>query len=66
MSEGRMQSNLGLPADIYQLYLMSREIDLPLKSITMFFGNIHIYESNLLNTHRLLNGEHDVKFALNV
>lgn len=59
-------ANLGLPADIYQLYLMSREIDLPLKSITMFFGNIHIYESNLLNTHRLLNGENDVKFALNV
>jgi len=59
-------ANLGLPADIYQLYLMSREIDLPLKSITMFFGNVHIYESNLLNTHRLLNGEHDVKFALNV
>ena len=59
-------ANLGLPADIYQLYLMSREIDLLLKSITMFFGNVHIYESNLLNTHRLLNGEHDVKFALNV
>lgn len=59
-------ANLGLPADIYQLYLMSREIDLPLKSITMFLGNVHIYESNLLNTHRLLNGEKDVKFALNV
>lgn len=59
-------ANLGLPADIYQLYLMSREIDLPLKSITMFFGNVHIYESNLLNTHRLLNGDHDIKFALNV
>lgn len=59
-------ANLGLPADIYQLYLMSREIDLPLKSITMFFGNVHIYESNLLNTHRLLNGDHDIKFTLNV
>jgi len=59
-------ANLGLPADIYQLYLMSREIDLPLKSITMFLGNVHIYESNLLNTHRLLNGEKDVKFSLNV
>ena len=28
-------ANLGLPADIYHLYLMSRQIDLPLKSITL-------------------------------
>ena len=35
-------ANLGLPADIYHLYLMSRQIDLPLKSITLTFGNVHI------------------------
>ena len=59
-------ANLGLPCDIYHLYLMAREIDLPLKSITLFLGNVHIYESNLLNTFRLLNGEKDIKFTLNV
>ena len=45
---------------------MAREIDLPLKSITLFLGNVHIYESNLLNTYNLLNGAQDVKFSLNV
>lgn len=59
-------ANLGLPADIYHLYLMAREIDLPLKSITLFLGNVHIYASNLLNTFRLLQGEKEVKFVLNV
>ena len=59
-------ANLGLPADICHLYLMARQIDLPLKSITLFLGNVHIYESNLLNTYNLLNGAQDVKFALNV
>ena len=29
-------ANLGLPADIYHLYLMARHIDFPLKSITLF------------------------------
>lgn len=58
-------ASLGLPSDIYHLYLISRQIDLPLKSITLFLGNVHIYENNLLNTERLLNGE-DVKFELNV
>lgn len=58
-------ANLGLPADIYHLYLMSRQIDLPLKSITLFLGNVHIYESNLLRTYELLNGSKDVKFTLN-
>lgn len=56
----------GLPSDIYHLYLMARETDLPLKSITLFLGNVHIYESNLLNTFHLLQGEKDVKFVLNV
>lgn len=59
-------ASLGLPSDIYHLYLMARETDLPLKSITLFLGNVHIYESNLLNTFRLLQGEKDVKFVLNV
>ena len=59
-------ANLGLPADIYHLYLISRQIDMPLKSITLTFGNVHIYESNEDNTRRLLAGENDVKFELNV
>lgn len=59
-------ANLGLPADIYHLYLISRQIDVPLKSITVNFGNLHIYESNEVNTRRLLAGEENVKFELNV
>lgn len=58
-------ASLGLPSDIYHLYLISRQIDLPLKAITLFLGNAHIYENNLLNTERLLAGE-EVKFELNV
>lgn len=59
-------ANLGLPADIYHLYLMVRHIDLPLKSITLFLGNVHIYENNIDSTRRLLAGEDAVKFELNV
>ena len=59
-------ASLGLPSDIYHLYLMAREIGIPLKSITLFLANVHIYETNLLNTFRLLNGEKDIKFVLNV
>ena len=59
-------ANLGLPADIYHLYLISRQIDVPLKSITINFGNLHIYLSNEGNTRRLLAGEENVKFELNV
>lgn len=58
-------ANLGLPADIYHLYLMARQIDLPLKSITLNLGNVHIYENNIERTQKLLDGE-DVKFELNV
>lgn len=43
-------ANLGLPADIYHLYLMARQIDLPLKSITLNLGNVHIYENNIERT----------------
>lgn len=59
-------ANLGLPADIYHLYLMARQIELPLKSITLNLGNVHIYESNLEKTASLLSGNDDVKFELNV
>jgi len=59
-------ANLGLPCDIYHLYLIARQIDLPLKSITLFLGNVHIYENNLASTFELLNGKEDVKFELNV
>ena len=59
-------ANLGLPSDIYHLYLMARMIDLPLKTITITFGNVHIYENNLENTRRLLDGEEGIKFELNV
>lgn len=58
-------ANLGLPADIYHLYLISRQIELPLKSITLFLGNVHVYENNVENTNKLLTGE-SVKFSLNV
>lgn len=58
-------ANLGLPADIYHLYLISRQIDLPLKSISLFIGNVHVYENNRESTMKLLAGE-PVKFALNV
>lgn len=59
-------ANLGLPADIYHLYLMARQIDLPLKSITLFFGNVHIYQNNVEKTGLLLEGNENVKFELNV
>ncbi|MBQ0075116.1 MAG: thymidylate synthase [Prevotella sp.] len=59
-------ANLGLPSDIYHLYLMAKQIDLPLKSITLNLGNVHIYESNIDRTHELLNGSENVKFDLNV
>lgn len=58
-------ANLGLPADIYHLYLISREIKVPLKSITLFLGNVHIYENNIDLTKQLLAGE-QAKFNLNV
>lgn len=59
-------ANLGLPADIYHLYLMARHIDFPLKSITLFLSNVHVYDNNIDNTRRLLAGEDSVKFELNV
>lgn len=58
-------ASLGLPSDLYHLYLISRQIDLPLRSITLFLGNVHIYSNNLEATKQLLKGE-SVKFTLNV
>ena len=59
-------ANLGLPADIYHLYLISRQIELPLKSITLNLGNVHIYENKIDKTEQLLAGNENVKFELNV
>lgn len=59
-------ANLGLPSDIYHLYLMARQIDLPLKSITLNLGNVHIYENNVSRTKDLLSGIENIKFELNV
>lgn len=59
-------ANLGLPADIYHLYLMARQIEVPLKSITLNLGNVHIYENNIERTKELLVGNEGVKFDLNV
>lgn len=58
-------ASLGLPADIYHLYLISRQIKLPMRSITLMLGNVHVYENNLDNTRLLLEGNKP-KFNLNV
>lgn len=58
-------ANLGLPADIYHLYLITRQINIPLKSITLFLGNVHVYENNVTSTKELIDGG-TVKFNLNV
>jgi thymidylate synthase len=59
-------ANLGLPADIYHLYLIARQIELPLKSIHLHLANVHIYECNIEPTKLLLEGSENVKFELNV
>lgn len=59
-------ANLGLPADIYHLYQMARQVELPLKSITLNLGNVHIYENNIDLTLELLSGVENIKFDLNV
>lgn len=58
-------ASLGLPADIYHLYLISKQIDVPLKSITIFLANVHIYTNNIEPTKELLNGQ-KASFNLNV
>lgn len=59
-------ANLGLPSDLYHLYLVSQMIDVPLKSITLYLGNVHIYDSNMEATKELLSGAENVRFSLNV
>ncbi|MDD3038914.1 thymidylate synthase [Bacteroides sp.] len=59
-------ANLGLPSDIYHLYLMARQIEMPLKSITLYLANVHIYENNIHGTRMLLDGDETVRFGLNV
>lgn len=59
-------ANLGLPADIYHLYLIARQINLPLQSITLNLGNVHIYQNNITPTRQLIAGNENVKFELNV
>ena len=58
-------ASLGLPSDIYHLYLISKQIGLKLKSINLFLGNVHIYDNNIEATKQLLSGD-VVKFNLNV
>lgn len=58
-------ASLGLPSDIYHLYLMAKQIDVPLKSITILLANVHIYENNIKPTKKLLKGK-EAKFNLNV
>ena len=58
-------SSLGLPSDIYQMYLISKLINVELANITFFISNAHIYENNIKNTIKLLKGENP-KFSLNV
>ena len=57
-------ASLGLPADLYHLYLISRQIELKLKSVTLYIGNVHIYKNNLEPTEQLLAGKR-AKFELN-
>lgn len=61
----RADSNLGLPSDLYQVYLISKMINLPLNNITFFIGNAHIYENNIEETKKMLN-KVPFKFNLNV
>ena len=58
-------ASLGLPSDIYHLYLISRQINVPLKSITLMLANVHIYDNNLDATKEILSGNR-VKLNLNV
>ena len=58
-------ASLGLPSDIYHLYLISKQINVPLKSISLFLGNVHVYDNNIESTQELLAGGLP-KFVLNV
>ena len=55
ISEAPMEI-LGYLRTFYHLYPIGRQIDLPLRSITLNTGNVHIYETNIENTRKLLSG----------
>lgn len=55
-----------IPSPVFHLYLISRQIELPLKSITLHLRNVHIYENNIGRTRELLAGNDAAKFDLNV
>jgi thymidylate synthase len=57
--------NLGLPCDLYQVYLISNMFMVPLSTVTFFIGNAHIYFNNIQQTKNMLLGE-SYKFILNV
>ena len=57
-------ANLGLPSDLWQTFLISEKINITLANITFFIGNVHIYNNNIENTYKLLEGK-KVKFILN-
>lgn len=59
-------ASLGLPSDIYHLYLISKQINILLKEITLFLGNVHIYMKNNIEPTRLLLSGEVPKFSLNV
>jgi len=58
-------SNLGLPSDIYQMYLISKMIDIKLANITFLIGNAHIYKNNIKKTKSLLKRK-KVVFNINI
>lgn len=58
-------ANLGLPSDLWQLYLISEYINIKLENITLFLANVHIYNNNIEKTYQLLAG-HKVTFNLNI
>ena len=58
-------ANLGLPADIYHLFLISKQIECELATITLTLGNVHIYDNNIGATEEMLSGK-SAKFVLNV
>ena len=58
-------SNLGLPCDIYHIKKIADKINMPLKNITFFIGNAHIYANNIIQTENLLSDK-EYKFKLNV
>lgn len=58
-------ANLGLPADLYQVYMISKYIKIPLENITFFYGNVHIYWNNMFETENMLDGDL-YRFTLNV